>query len=374
MNQETILVVDDNRTNLKVLRDLILSEGYDTLFAMNGVDAIAIAEEKRPDLILLDVMMPDIDGYETCKRLKNNPLTDTIPIIFLTALDDAESKVRAFEWGGTDYVSKPFNNNELLSRIKVRLKVRSQGLQLKDANRKLEAEVAARTEELAKANLELSKLDKAKSDFLALISHELRTPINGMQLLKYIDESDIPDKYKEYITCSKDCLDRLTYLSETALTLTSITSRKVDATLTPVLLNNIIEASIAKAHESSSNISYDSISEPMEIFGDVDMMENCIFEVLDNAVRYAKDSIRISVEDIGDFYEVTVLDDGEGFSKDSISHLFDSFYCREVMKHQQGLGLGLVVAKHIIDAYSGKIIVDTDCPSGGCVKLLFFKL
>jgi len=168
MNQETILVVDDNRTNLKVLRDLILSEGYDTLFAMNGVDAIAIAEEKRPDLILLDVMMPDIDGCETCKRLKNNPLTDTIPIIFLTALDDAESKVRAFEWGGTDYVSKPFNNNELLSRIKVRLKVRSQGLQLKDANRKLEAEVAARTEELAKANLELSKLDKAKSDFLAL--------------------------------------------------------------------------------------------------------------------------------------------------------------------------------------------------------------
>lgn len=374
MALEKILVVDDSSTNLKLLSELITVEGYEALFAMNGLDAISIAEEKQPGLILLDVMMPGIDGFETCKRLKSNPLTENIPVIFLTALDDVESKVRAFEWGGADYVSKPFNHNELLSRIKVRLEVRSQALRLEKANDKLEATVAARTEELAAANKELSKLDKAKSDFLALIAHELRTPINGMQLLKYIDEDDVPDKYKEYIACCKQCLERLMYLSETALTLTSIASSKIDATLTPVSLKDIIDGAILRAREKFSNISYCSGSEPMSIFGHVGMMINCIYEVLDNAAKYAKTSINVSVEDTGDFYVVTILDDGEGFSNDSMGHLFDLFYCGEVMTHQQGLGLGLVVAKHIVDAYSGKIEVDTDCPDGGCVKLHFFKL
>jgi len=115
MNESKILVVDDNPTNLKVIRDLIEDQGYDGLYAVNGRDALNIAQEKSPCLILLDVMMPGMDGYEVCEHLKENDTTKDIPVIFLTALEDNDCIIKAFDVGGADYVSKPFKNSELLA-------------------------------------------------------------------------------------------------------------------------------------------------------------------------------------------------------------------------------------------------------------------
>ncbi|MEM1395713.1 MAG: response regulator, partial [Cyanobacteria bacterium P01_H01_bin.150] len=139
-----ILLVDDNPTNLKVLFEAIGGYGWKALMATDGESAIEQAEYAKPDLILLDVMMPGIDGFETCRRLKANPTTENIPIIFMTALSETTDKVRGLEIGAVDYITKPFQQEEVIARLKLHLK-------LSLLNRKLEQQVQQRTTELSQS-------------------------------------------------------------------------------------------------------------------------------------------------------------------------------------------------------------------------------
>ena len=139
-----ILIVDDIPVNVELLDYVLRAEGFRTLSAGNGVTAVALSRANRPDLILLDVMMPDQDGFETCAKLKSDPLTADIPIIFVSAMDDVESKVRALKAGGVDYVSKPVHSEEVLARVRVHLRIR-------ENNRAIVRENQARLEELHNA-------------------------------------------------------------------------------------------------------------------------------------------------------------------------------------------------------------------------------
>ncbi len=121
---DTVLIADDTPENLSVLFDFLIANDFKVLVAENGEDALENAKEEHPDLILLDVMMPGIDGFETCRQLKNNPQTQDIPVIFMTALSDTLEKVKGFELGAVDYVTKPFQQEEVLARIKTHLTIR----------------------------------------------------------------------------------------------------------------------------------------------------------------------------------------------------------------------------------------------------------
>jgi len=177
---EKILIVDDVSRNIQILGNILSQEQFQIAYAQSGKQAIDICETQDFDLILLDIMMPEMDGYEVCERLKENPSTSEIPIIFLTAKADMDSIIKGFEIGGQDYITKPFNAAELLARVKSHLLIRRQKKKLKLMNNHLEEIVRERTYELETANHKLNILDKAKSNFLSIISHEIRTPLNGI--------------------------------------------------------------------------------------------------------------------------------------------------------------------------------------------------
>jgi signal transduction histidine kinase len=197
--QATILIVDDNQNNLKVLCEAIADSGWELLVATDGESAIEQAEYALPDLILLDVMMTGLDGFETCQHLKTNSKTCEIPIIFMSALSDTIDKVKGLSIGGVDYITKPFHTEEVLARINVHLKINYLTKQLEDQKNDLENRVSERTNELSQAlqDLQQSQLQLIQNEkmstlgqLVASVAHEINNPAgfitgNLYQLAEY---------------------------------------------------------------------------------------------------------------------------------------------------------------------------------------------
>jgi DNA-binding response OmpR family regulator len=188
--QETLLIVDDVPANVSVLLEFLTEAGFKVLVAKEGKAAIKKAEQARPDLVLLDVMMPGMDGFNVCQILKSKENTKDIPIIFMTALADTVDKVKGFSLGAVDYITKPFQQEEVLARVTNHLKMRklqkqleAHALELEERNlqhqqARVEAEQARNEAEQARNEAEVA--NRAKSTFLANMSHELRTPLNAI--------------------------------------------------------------------------------------------------------------------------------------------------------------------------------------------------
>ena len=185
--QANILIVDDTPDNIRLLSAILTDKGYQVRKALNGQMALKATEASLPDLILLDIMMPELDGYEVCQRLKESQITCEIPVIFLSALDDVSAKVKAFEAGGADYITKPFQKAEVLARVRHQLTISYQQKQLEDKNKKLQAEIKERQ------NIESAlRISRQKSERLLLNIF----PSAIVDRLKEI-ESPIADQFEE---------------------------------------------------------------------------------------------------------------------------------------------------------------------------------
>ncbi|MEH1849636.1 MAG: hybrid sensor histidine kinase/response regulator [Nostoc sp.] len=228
-NNGFILIVDDNPTNLSLLCEALNSEGFRFRVAVDGESAIAQVERNQPELILLDVQMPGIDGFETCRRFKANPVTQNIPIIFTTALADTESKTKGFSLGAVDYIPKPFAQEEVIARVRVHL-------QLKQLTESLEQQVSDRTKALQQAKVKLVKQEKLSTlgELIAGIAHEMNNPISflynnipplkdyiaGITKLLLIYEQEYPNPTAKITTAIED-LDLKFVLEDLAKILSS---------------------------------------------------------------------------------------------------------------------------------------------------------
>ena len=371
-----ILIVDDVSKNLQVLATILYQEGYEIAVAENGKSALAILKNIKPDLILLDIMMPEMDGYEVCSIIKSNPEIATIPIIFLTAKNDTESVVKSFELGASDYLTKPFNAMELKARVKTHLSLRENSQKLENLNNILEDKVNERTLQLKKANERLGQLDNAKNYFLGLLSHELNTPLTQIKsscsLLKAGNLDADTEELIDFIISSTDWLEKFTKLSTL---ITSLKAEKYEMNIESIKLVSLIDEVIFRLQSDIQskkiNLITEYFNEDIDVKIDSYLFHQCLYFLLDNSIKYSSNNASITVKSVindGDFL-IQFLDDGTGFSNDYLTNQFELFTSDNLMSHQKGMGLSLTAAKLIIESHGGKLLLSNKIDKGACVTL-----
>ncbi len=374
--KKKILIVDDVARNIQILGNILSSNGYQIAYAQNGRQALKITNTQNFDLILLDIMMPEMDGYEVCKHLKKSEQTASVPVIFLTAKADMESIVKGFETGGQDYITKPFNSSELIARVKTQIQLQDQKLQLEKNNIELENKVRERTKQLQQANSLLEKLDKTKSDFLSIISHELRTPLNGIiGLANLLGETEVDTSQNEYIEHLKKVSERLVQFSDMALLITSLKIKKYQPDFLSVSVNHLIQSAIKKflkENNADIDINYYSNDEKPLIFADSDLIRQSIILILENSYKYSgKNSpIDINVKRNEQHLSVEIQDYGPGFSPLALNRIFELFGAGDV-SHIEGSGLSLAAVKLIIDMHNGSIEALNSDDAGAVIRMKF---
>jgi two-component system sensor histidine kinase/response regulator len=360
-----ILVVDDNMKNIKVLGNILREKKYIIGYAVDGLQAVELLiKDNDYDLVLLDVDMPVMNGYEACETIKMSEKLKEIPVIFLTAFNDNHKILKGFDIGAQDYITKPYNAQELLKRVDTHLQLKYKTDQLKMMNSILEQKVNERTKELTLANERLELLDKAKSDFLALISHEMRTPLNGIvgfsELLKSMVQDPELKKFTDYLL---DSAERLTRFSEMALLITSLKLNNYDFFIENFsldsLLNNVINNLQNKINEKTLKIVRQLNTDDHNIAIDESLMRFSVKSILENAIHYSNvgESIIISVSQDKNYIKLSIRDFGPGFSDEAMAKIFEIFTIVNIMHHTEGLGLSLATIKMITELHKGIIEV-----------------
>ncbi len=369
-----VLIVDDIHSNVEFIVDILSSmDNIEVEGVYDGPATLKKVEERKPDLILLDVSMPMMDGFEVCQKLKTNNRFKDIPIIFLTARVQKEDIVKGFELGAVDYISKPFNLSELLSRVKTHLELGHKTRELQEMNIHLEEKVKERTLQLVKANDdlseaneklskmydELSALDHAKNDFISHINHELRTPLNGILGYTALLSEAIPKGDSAHLESINGLVSRLIKVSEISLILTELRTVDDKISIRDVLLCDALERAKPYDELEKKNITLtvDGIGESLLVKAEPRLLTICLGIILDNSIKYSplNGKIRISGRDNAPFFTFDISDDGPGFSSSSLSNLFDLFTADNLDHRSHGFGIGLATAKRIIDLLGGKI-------------------
>ncbi len=372
-----ILIVDDIPKNIQILGNILSKEDYQIAYAQTGEQALSITKHQSFDLILLDIMLPGMDGFEVCKILKENPETSDIPVIFLTAKADMNSIVKGFTIGGQDYITKPFNASELLARTETHILLYKQRIALAELNEKLEEKVRERTLELEKAYKRLNQLEKAKTDFLDIISHELRTPLNGITgLTTLLNLTTLSKEQQEYIHYLEDVANRLTRFSETALLITELRTNRNEPDFLPTQVKYVMETAIyqfQKNHEGkygSINLAIEDNNMMFE--ANTALVKRSLEMLMENAVKFGGTNVNIelSAKTENEKIILTCNDNGPGFNEEAQKRLFELFSAGDVM-HHEGTGLSLAAIKLIMDYHKGKIDIKNKDEGGAQVQLTF---
>lgn len=365
-----IMVVDDQPANLELLEVILSQQGYGVRAFPRGWLALAAAAQSPPDLILLDINMPEINGFEVCRRLKSNPVLAHIPVIFLSALNDTEDKVQAFRAGGVDYVAKPFHFEEVLSRVETHLKVSRLQHALEQHNIQLEGLVRSRTRELAEAHARLKILDKSKRDFLNLISHEFRTPLNGLlgvgELLLAGPSSGSDDGLRAMFEESRR---RILTILDHALLLSQIEveAEKFASARAPfaAVLAGAIEKAAEFAHTREVSLEAPAATTAF-VHGDEELLVKALQALLETAVKFSEagGTVRLICLSAPGAIHLTVVSRGRTIPAPSIPKFFELFSVGGAITSGGDLGLDAPVAHRILSVFGGSVTIENRHPSG----------
>jgi CheY-like chemotaxis protein len=402
----TLLLVDDVPANIKILIEALEDE-YEIIIATNGDRALRWAgSETPPDLILLDIMMPEMDGYEVCRRLKADPVTRDIPIIFVTAINEEEEEARGLSLGAVDYIHKPYSLAIIKARIRTQLALKVQRdrlariqLQLQEANARLEERVEERTadllftnnklmdevfdhkktaEALEQARIAAGQARQAKRDFLDNMSHEIRTPINGIVgFTSLLVVSDLTERQRSYVEMIVSSSERLLDTVDKVLSFAKIESENLQLVGRVFVLGELIEATCreatVKARKKGLTIRcQQQIGLGRKVVGDPHRLQQILANLLENAVKFSRQGeIVLTAEVIRSFdggieLHFMVRDQGEGIAQGKLDQIFGAFNQADSSnaRKYEGTGLGLTIAALLVGMMGGKIWVESRLGAG----------
>ncbi|MCB0193285.1 MAG: hybrid sensor histidine kinase/response regulator [Anaerolineae bacterium] len=347
----TILIVDDNPTNLKVLFSYLKQTGFRTLIATSGQAAIQQVNRLPPDLILLDVMMPGIDGFETCRRLKENDLSKDIPIIFITALNDTANKVKGFEAGGVDYITKPFQQEEVLARINAHLTIQIQ-------------------------KRDLYELNATKDKFFSIIAHDLKGALGGLlvfsDLLATAMEDYNPTQIAQIAQKMNDSLKNKFKLLENLLDWARLQKGNIEYKPEKLDLYTLAEANIELLCDTAQSKEITLINtikpDTFFIFADPNMTQTIIRNLIANALKFThpSGSVSIGADHQNDFVAIAIIDTGIGMEPEILKKLFkiESKIKMVGTANERGTGLGLLLCKEMAEKQGGQIWAESEVDKG----------
>jgi two-component system sensor histidine kinase/response regulator len=366
-----IMIVDDNPANLKLLEDMLRQQGHEVRAFPLGRLALAAAAKNPPDLVLLDVNMPEMNGYEVCERLKSATQLSDVPVIFLSALHEIQDKVRAFHSGAVDYVSKPFQFEEVHARVDTHLQLHRLQRALRLHNESLEEAVAVRTRELAQANARLTILDRSKGEFLNLISHEFRTPLIGIfgageLIFANMPVTDENDKLQGIFERSRR---RILSILDDALLLTEIDVDVGRFRSGPVSLRAALNRAVKGASDFAHSRRVQLMPAPPIpdlIVGDEELMVRAFQALLETAVKFSHEgqSVQLSTDVVAHWRRVIIESCGLTIPDPALPHFFDIFAIGQAITPGGDLGLGPPVAFRILSLFGASVAVTNREPSG----------
>jgi two-component system sensor histidine kinase/response regulator len=380
--KDTILIVDDIQENVSVLFRFLSNEGFKVLVAQDGEQALRLFDFVCPDVILLDVMMPGMDGFEVCKILKSQEKTQEIPIIFMTALTDTVDKVKGFSLGAADYITKPFQQEEVLARVNVHIKLHKLQQQLQVKNQQLQEQKA----ELETRNMELEA-------FCRTVAHDLKNPINvakgytEMLIIDYSLGTPLDEDAIEVLQLTAQANDKMVNIIESLLLLAGV-AKENDIPKQPLDMSFMISQIIQQRlplmldeyqgeimfHPSNTNdLSLAQFDTWPIALGYAPWIEEIWANYLSNGLKYGGRPPRLEVgahSQNNDMICFWVRDNGPGLSPEAQTKLFTPF-TRLHQDRAEGHGLGLSIVQQIIEKLGGQVGVESTLGQG---SLFYFTL
>mgnify|MGYP000602151674 CR=1 FL=1 len=363
-----VLIVDDVPTNVMLVQAILKKEGYTLLTCDSGTKALRIANEKHPNLILLDIMMPEMDGYEVLQHLKSNPETTDIPVIIMSALSDMQSIVKGYQLGATEYVTKPFQREELVKRVAH------------------PSESCEEKEVVACIKAELENTIESRDTLYSVIAHDLRSPLGSLKMmnnaiLMMVDKERVGDEVYEMIQMMNKTSEEIFLLLDNLLKWAKNRLNKQHVYKQQTDINSIIDSTaemyVPMAAQKGVKIILENLDKELVGLVDIDMLKTIIRNLISNAMKFSFEggTITLSSRSEGDFVTVSVKDTGKGIKKEDQDKLLkqDSHFTTYGTKNEKGSGLGLMLCKDFVELHGGKLWFESEGEGKGTTFLFSMK-
>lgn len=362
----SVLTVDDNPANLDLLCQLLREHGYKVRAAPSGAMALEAIKAAPPELVLMDISMPVMDGYEACRRIKKDPQSAAIPVIFLSALDHPIDKIKAFQAGGSDYVAKPFQEEEVLARVSHHIQLARIQTFMEDQNRLL-----------SEANAKLREMDNLKIQFSTMLIHDLREPVSlmGLAMEIYRQQGTMPPEVSEGASLAiRKCSSLLNSFLELAAA-ELVDDQLILSELEPgVLLDYMVKTFGPKAHHQGLAFHTEWPDALPTLHVNPQKLERVLANLLGNALKFTPQggTVTLSAEIVhGSGLEeglrwlcLKVADTGLGIPSENLPFVFDPIHPATFRAQGGGTGLGLAIANRFVAAHRGRITVQSKVGAG----------